>query len=73
MVVKLIPISITYFREFESSVISYGSKTPSMLRYIATLFESSVISYGSKTTTVLCKKVFWFESSVISYGSKTPR
>ena len=35
--------------EFESSVISYGSKTQSPKNVLVTLFESSVISYGSKT------------------------
>ena len=35
---------------FESSVISYGSKTIHIAQKITTSFESSVISYGSKTT-----------------------
>ena len=34
---------------FESSVISYGSKTLCNLRRVSDEFESSVISYGSKT------------------------
>ena len=34
---------------FESSVISYGSKTLEMYLTDIDLFESSVISYGSKT------------------------
>ena len=34
---------------FESSVISYGSKTSLWLGKKPPLFESSVISYGSKT------------------------
>ena len=34
---------------FESSVISYGSKTRHYGCDVVYLFESSVISYGSKT------------------------
>ena len=34
---------------FESSVISYGSKTKTALTAADLPFESSVISYGSKT------------------------
>ena len=34
---------------FESSVISYGSKTPFGTIAVNVAFESSVISYGSKT------------------------
>ena len=34
---------------FESSVISYGSKTTRALKKQPLEFESSVISYGSKT------------------------
>ena len=36
---------------FESSVISYGSKTSLSVIACVTVFESSVISYGSKTTS----------------------
>ena len=57
--------------EFESSVISYGSKTQSPKNVLVTLFESSVISYGSKTNLTAIKETTKFESSVISYGSKT--
>ena len=35
--------------KFESSVISYGSKTKTFQRTNNKRFESSVISYGSKT------------------------
>ena len=34
---------------FESSVISYGSKTCGLQECVKCKFESSVISYGSKT------------------------
>ena len=34
---------------FESSVISYGSKTSEKIKKYLSPFESSVISYGSKT------------------------
>ena len=56
---------------FESSVISYGSKTRNSRNSIQERFESSVISYGSKTPVENATKVELFESSVISYGSKT--
>ena len=36
--------------KFESSVISYGSKTERNLAQKQIKFESSVISYGSKTS-----------------------
>ena len=35
--------------QFESSVISYGSKTNDIIKRFNNEFESSVISYGSKT------------------------
>ena len=35
--------------KFESSVISYGSKTLFTITNVTYRFESSVISYGSKT------------------------
>ena len=63
---KLLPASM-----FESSVISYGSKTIWKLRQYLIGFESSVISYGSKTVLSTELLLFLFESSVISYGSKT--
>ena len=71
MVVKLclalsIPASL-----FESSVISYGSKTLMKIIMKNIWFESSVISYGSKTCCKQFIAICWFESSVISYGSKT--
>ena len=56
---------------FESSVISYGSKTKAALLQAFPQFESSVISYGSKTQTMKLSHYHLFESSVISYGSKT--
>ena len=56
---------------FESSVISYGSKTMDRSESLASRFESSVISYGSKTFHVSMSLLAEFESSVISYGSKT--
>ncbi len=34
---------------FESSVNSYGGKTPMLYAIFQTLFESSVNSYGGKT------------------------
>ena len=46
MVVK--PTSVSNF-SFESSVISYGSKTFCQVVTLKEAFESSVISYGSKT------------------------
>ena len=39
--------------QFESSVISYGSKTPTAKHFPPIWFESSVISYGSKTLIFL--------------------
>ena len=56
---------------FESSVISYGSKTPTAKHFPPIWFESSVISYGSKTSSLWLHIFLGFESSVISYGSKT--
>ena len=35
-------------REFESSVISYGSEAENLKRELSKEFESSVISYGSE-------------------------
>ena len=35
--------------QFESSVNSYGGKTPPHSRYSINVFESSVNSYGGKT------------------------
>ena len=49
MVVKLNTHYITEIAVFESSVISYGSKTLTSLPEESYWFESSVISYGSKT------------------------
>ena len=49
MVVKLRKFRGYRILWFESSVISYGSKTSSIACAITTEFESSVISYGSKT------------------------
>ena len=40
---------IIFDLRFESSVISYGSKTSESAFTPVTSFESSVISYGSKT------------------------
>ena len=57
--------------KFESSVISYGSKTDIFQNKKYHWFESSVISYGSKTQIERNKDDTQFESSVISYGSKT--
>ena len=59
--------------QFESSVISYGSKTLHDKDVDENGFESSVISYGSKTDDFLIDSFAPFESSVISYGSKTIR
>ena len=56
---------------FESSVISYDSKTRAKLHSERRWFESSVISYDSKTILIQCKVMFMFEGSVISYDSKT--
>ena len=49
MVVKLWSGEIINQVQFESSVISYGSKTVSNCLDGLVKFESSVISYGSKT------------------------
>ena len=43
---------IIFDLRFESSVISYGSKTHFAVIAGRTEFESSVISYGSKTITI---------------------
>ena len=51
MVVKLNPALIKYPSLFESSVISYGSKTYADKIIDIIKFESSVISYGSKTSS----------------------
>ena len=53
--------------QFESSVISYGSKTGTFDLDTKTLFESSVISYGSKTEASMRCDYLKFESSVIYY------
>ncbi len=58
---------------FESSIISYGSKTSTVVTLKDSSFESSVISYGSKTEHQANVLDMTFESSVISYGSKTYR
>ena len=57
--------------EFESSVISFGSKTHPARQNCGVLFESSVISFGSKTECHSSRDRRLFESSVISFGSKT--
>ena len=49
MVVKLLVLISPLRLEFESSVISYGSKTSKNAGKVRARFESSVISYGSKT------------------------
>ena len=54
MVVKPICFENSSRYWFESSVISYGSKTFKMAGYYLSWFESSVISYGSKTQLLLC-------------------
>ena len=56
---------------FESSVNSYGRKTPMPLDLVEATFESSVNSYGRKTVWLWIIQVEWFESSVNSYGRKT--
>ena len=71
MVVKLLHDKDVDDNGFESSVISYGSKTETPAAAQPLMFESSVISYGSKTITLNVFTVKRFESSVISYGSKT--
>ena len=53
MVVKQLELNKQKLTGFESSVISYGSKTLYFFYKIILLFESSVISYGSKTLTYL--------------------
>ena len=70
MVVKQYQTNDYYLDEFESSVISYGSKAGDKRVVKESKFESSVISYGSKAVAVPDCVLFWFESSVISYGSK---
>ena len=42
-----------FVEQFESSVISYGSKTSIAGKSILSEFESSVISYGSKTSMLI--------------------
>ena len=69
-VVALNILPYFYNLRFESSVISYGSKTNMLKLKIFRWFESSVISYGSKTKKDISERVELFESSVISYGSK---
>ena len=64
-------MSFTLKLRFESSVISYGSKTVNTRNVYRNGFESSVISYGSKTHGKEETEGCVFESSVISYGSKT--
>ena len=71
MVVKRRIPNVYDMQVFESSVISYGSKTIKYSCQLLTQFESSVISYGSKTDMRLIAVMLLFESSVISYGSKT--
>ena len=71
MVVKQSALAKTLENPFESSVISYGSKTEWILAEGKHEFESSVISYGSKTNEARLIAADPFESSVISYGSKT--
>ena len=71
MVVKRRKVAKSRMLKFESSVISYGSKTVTSLAKKSLVFESSVISYGSKTATFFNVVLNSFESSVISYGSKT--
>ena len=51
------------FTLFESSVISYGSKTQNTPQTLTIKFESSVISYGSKTKKSTISSALWFESS----------
>ena len=48
-VVALNILPYFYNLRFESSVISYGSKTLYICQFADSVFESSVISYGSKT------------------------
>ena len=71
MVVKHLRNTSNTCKEFESSVISYGSKTKTRAMAYNHWFESSVISYGSKTDADSKDTKSPFESSVISYGSKT--
>ena len=42
-------LTVLLLSVFESSVISFGSKTMQAIRRLVTSFESSVISFGSKT------------------------
>lgn len=58
-------MSFTLKLRFESSVISYGSKTITLDEWYSDEFESGVISYGSKTEMAhainvkLAKKFNW--------------
>ena len=70
MVVKHNDLGGWHKGEFESSVISYGSKALYPKHKPILLFESSVISYGSKALMRTAPTHLMFESSVISYGSK---
>ena len=71
MVVKRHKITRGQLRQFESSVISYGSQAIIKTDSREVRFESSVISYGSQAP--ICNWVFAhaFESSVILCDSKT--
>ena len=71
MVVKLCTGRPRSQRQFESSVISYGSETIREGLLFPEEFESSVISYGSETKNINQPRKSMFESSVISYGSET--
>ena len=71
MVVKPYRVVILADCSFESSVISFGSKTSMTAGSQVDPFESSVISFGSKTVYKNILDDFSFESSVISFGSKT--
>ena len=64
-------LTVLLLSVFESSVISFGSKTICSSSTGVRLFESSVISFGSKTMQAIRRLVTSFESSVISFGSKT--
>ena len=71
MVVKHSPSAHKARGKFESSVISYGCQTITLLINRRFQFESSVISYGCQTRTILTAREETFESSVISYGCQT--
>ena len=60
-----------YHTKFDSSVISYGTKTEADQRRSKDQFESNVISCGTKTYERRMSMGELFESSVISYGNKT--